>query len=341
MASRRAPEDAMFSDAQQLYKLLMATAAFGLVLSVWLVGLLMWVVAKKRRSKAVEERLKLAQPHLADSGGGRVLRLWHDGREATTVVPGLATRGGVSLWLKRLRSQTGWESPLSSALLGLSGAIGIAAAAAYLVTSSFMAALGAPVAVIVVFYILVTQRIAKRKNTFERQLIDALDLAARSLRVGHPLVGSFHMIAEEVPAPVGELFAEVCQQQQLGMSLDQALREVSQRNQSEDLKLFATSVVIQLSSGGNLADMMERLANVIRERNRLARRVRVLTAQTQFSKRILLALPLFIFVLLNMVNPQYMHPLYTTFTGQCLMAASAISLLLGWLMMNWLSKLTT
>jgi tight adherence protein B len=330
----------MFSDLQQLYKLLMTAAAFGLVLSVWLVGVLLWVLARKRRTNVVEERLKLAQPDLSDPSGGRVLRLWHEGREATTVVPGLGGNGGAVTWVKRLRSSTGWESPLSSVLLGLTGMICLAGVAAYLLTSSLIASAGAPVLVLVVFYLVITQRIAKRKNIFERQLVDALDLAARSLRVGHPLVGSFRMISEEIPAPVGELFAEVCQQQQLGMALDQALRDVARRNPSEDLKLFATSVVIQLSSGGNLADMMERLANVIRERNRLARRVHVLTTQTQFSKRILLALPFFIFVLLNVINPEYMTPLYTTFIGQCVLAASAVSLLLGWMMMNWIAKLT-
>jgi len=330
----------MFSDPQQLYTLLMTAAVFGLVLSLWLLAVVFWVLARKRRTTVVEQRLKLAQPDQTDSSGGRVLRLWHEGRQATTVVPGLSGGGGLSAWLKRLRSSTGWESPLSNLLLGLTATACLAGAAAYLLTSSMIASAGAPVAVVIAFYILVTQRIAKRKSIFERQLVDALDLAARSLRVGHPLVGSFRMISEEIPAPVGELFAEVCQQQQLGMGLDQALRDVARRNPSEDLKLFATSVVIQLSSGGNLADMMERLANVIRERNRLARRVQVLTTQTQFSKRILLALPFFIFVLLNVLNPEYMVPLYATFIGQCVLAASAVSLLLGWMMMNWIAKLT-
>jgi tight adherence protein B len=98
-------------------------------------------------------------------------------------------------------------------------------------------------------------------------------------------------------------------------------------------------VVIQLNSGGNLADMMERLANVIRERQRLARRVKVLTAQTQFSKRVLLSLPFLIFVVLNLINPNYMRPLYTTFPGQMILLAAGLGLLLGWVTMNWLSKL--
>jgi tight adherence protein B len=330
----------MPSNPQQIVSLLIAAAAFGLVLSVWLVLVLLWSMKRRQKSSQVEQRLKLVRPELHDAGAGRILRLWHDGKEATTVVPGLANDNGLIVRLERMRVDAGSEAPLTSTFFGLLAAMVISGLGAWLFTSSLMAAAALPVAVLLGFYIYVTYRISSRRNIFERQLIDALDLAARSLRVGHPLVGSFRMISEELPAPVGELFGEVCQQQQLGVSMDQALRDIARRSDSDDLKFFATCVVIQLGSGGNLADMMERLANVIRERNRLARRVRVLTAQTQFSKRILLALPFFIFVLLAVLNPTYMKPLYTTFAGDVLIVVSGIGLLLGWLTMNWLSKLT-
>jgi tight adherence protein B len=105
------------------------------------------------------------------------------------------------------------------------------------------------------------------------------------------------------------------------------------------MKFFATSVVIQLRSGGNLADMMDRLAFVIRDRMRLARRVRVLTAQTQFSKRILQALPFAIFVILCLINPEYMQPLYTTSTGKTILGAAGAGLLAGTYTMNRLAVL--
>jgi tight adherence protein B len=332
----------MFNDPLTL---LIAAGAFGLVLSVWLVGVVFWSLRKGKRIEEVSDRLKLVQSagHNSLAGEddqGRVLRLWRDGQEATTVVPGLDQNGGLMKRLERTRTDAGIEAPVSSLLIGALVIVLISALAMYLLTDSIMMTLAAPIAVAVVSYIALTSRIAKRQATFERQLVDALDLASRSLRVGHPLVGSFQMISEEVAAPVGPLFGDVCQQQQLGVSLDQALRGVAGASHSDDLKLFATSVVIQLRSGGNLADMMERVANVIRERNRLTRRVRVLTAQTQMSKRVLLALPFFIFVLLNIINPDYMRPLYSTLTGQIIMAIAAIGLLIGWIIMNWLSNLT-
>lgn len=147
------------------------------------------------------------------------------------------------------------------------------------------------------------------------------------------------MIAQEIPAPVGTVFSEICQQEDLGVSLDNALRKVCAATPSPDLKLFATSIVIQVRSGGNLADMMERLAAVIRDRLRLARRVRVLIAQTKLSKHILLVLPFFIFVVLNMVNPQFMKPLYSTSTGHKLLAFSAVAMFIGAWVMNRLAVL--
>ena len=174
--------------------------------------------------------------------------------------------------LERYRIEAGLESSLRGLILGGIGLIAFVATVAYLLTGNVMMAVAAPIAVAVLCYIIISSRVAKRQAIFERQLVDGLELAARSLRVGHPLVGSFRMISEEIGAPVGMLFGEVCQQQELGISLDEALRGVAARAHSDDLNLFATSVVIQLRSGGNLADMMERVANVIRERNRLSRR---------------------------------------------------------------------
>jgi len=297
-------------------------------------------MARKRRSSAVGERLKLVQPRLTGDGTGRVLRLWHDGREATTVVPNRATPFAPVARMRKFLLAAGLKASLPQLLLRLGGAIVFATGSVYVIANSAIAAIGAPVALLIGLYIYLSNVVARSRATFDRQLIDALDLAARSLRVGHPLVGAFRLISEEVPAPIGPLFGEVCQQQQLGMAMDQSLRDVADRNDSEDLKFFATSVVIQLRSGGNLADMMERITAVMRDRARLARRVKVLTAQTQLSKRILLALPFFVFVLLNVVNPVYMFPLYTTALGQMIMLAAAVGLVLGWMMMNWLSKLT-
>src|SRR5204862_1993783 len=104
------------------------------------------------------------------------------------------------------------------------------------------------------------------------------------------------------------VLSDICQRHGMGANLEEVLRESGDESASPDMKLFSTSVAIQIRTGGNLADLMERLAYVIRDRMRLHRRVRVLTAQTQMSKRVLLALPFIMFIVLNMLNPKYMTP---------------------------------
>ncbi len=314
-------------------------AALGLVLCLWLGALVLWLSQRAKRAKLMKQRLASIQNNGVVTEG-RTLRLWHEGKEATTIVPLSISQGGIATWMEDLRVQAGWTTPLPSALLGLGGVLIAVGIATYLFTGAPLMAVGGPVATLIVFWIYLQQRISKRTTHFDRNLIDALELAARSLRAGHPLLGSFQLIAEEIPAPIGDLFGKVCQQQDLGLAMEDSLRAIADDTRSDDLKLFATSVVIQMRSGGNLADMMMRLANVIRERNRLQRRIRVLTSQTQFSKRVLLALPFLVFILLNIMNPVYMQPLYDTAPGQMIMVASASGLLLGWMMMNWLSKLT-
>ena len=159
----------------------------------------------------------------------------------------------------------------------------------------------------------------------------------RLVRAGHPLVGAFQLIATEVPPPVGGLFAEICQAQEMGLTIERAILEVGRTFNNADVRIFGTSVAIQLRSGGNLADMMDRLAYVIRDRMRLSRRVRVLTAQTQFSKRILAVLPVVVFVVLSSVNPKYMSTMYSTQTGRYLLTIAAVGVLLGIWIMNRIS----
>mgnify|MGYP003950495469 CR=1 FL=1 len=118
-----------------------------------------------------------------------------------------------------------------------------------------------------------------------------------------------------------------------------ALLNASQKSRSPDMKIFATSVAIQLRSGGNLADMIDRVAWVVRERMRLSRRARVLTAEAQLSKWVLLALPLGMFVLLNVINPEYMDPFFNTFLGGVMMGVAVLMLAMGAWLMNRMAAL--
>jgi tight adherence protein B len=169
--------------------------------------------------------------------------------------------------------------------------------------------------------------------------VDALGISARALRAGLPLMGSFQLISEEIDDPIGSIFFQICHEQLLGLDMKDSIRKVAKTVPSAELKLFATSVAIQLQSGGNLAELMDSLASVIRARMRLNRRVRVLTAQTQMSKRILIALPILLFLLLNLLSPEYMEMFYTTTPGKYMLIAMASTVLFGAWVMNRLAVL--
>ena len=138
-----------------------------------------------------------------------------------------------------------------------------------LITRNPLLALGVVALAFLLARMWMQRRIVQRMMLFEGQLIDGLELEARSLRAGHPLAASFQLIADEIKPPVSTVFGEICQRQTLGVSMEEALRLAAARSGSADLNLFSASVIIQIRSGGNLADMMDRLACVVRDRRRL------------------------------------------------------------------------
>jgi len=310
-------------------------AAFVLVLGLWLIAVLLWRMWQARRKQLVDQRLGLGEA----VGPTRQLRLWHDGKEAITRVPDLSFRPTLSQRLERTRQDAGFQVPLQTLVLMLVGLAGLTAMVTLVISGSAVLSLIGVLAVILVFWIYVKHRSSKRQELFDRQLVDSLDLAARSLRAGHPLMGAFRLIAEEIDPPVGSVFAKICQQQTLGVSLEEALRSEAAVSGSDDLKLFATSVVIQIRSGGNLASMMERLSAVISDRMRLNRQVRILIAQTQLSKRILMALPIIVLGIISLLKPDYLIPLFSTSEGRIMLITAGALLLVGSWSMNRLARL--
>lgn len=319
-------------DPRTLLALLIGVSVFLFIACAW--GMAVIYIGSKRKSRenAIGQRLGIAEIPVEGAAGTRTLRLWHEGREVTTAV----LEGGVDTFADKFARQckeAGFEAPVKTILLGVAGGMCGAFALVLLFTGSILAGIAAAVATVMGFRMVLNMKVNKRRNLFESQLVDALELAARSLRVGHPLPGAFRLASEEIAAPVGVIFGNMVQQQELGVPLDQAVAQAAADSSSDDLKLFATAVIIQIRSGGNLADMMERVVAVMRDRQRLSRRVRVLIAQTQFSKQVLLSLPIGMFVLLNVMNPEYMRPLYTESNGQMIILAAACMLGVGaWVM---------
>ena len=321
---------------QDLLNILIPLAVFGIVFAIWLGVLLIRGMQRTSRSEKIGERLDgLLEGEASEE---KTLALWREDGVTTTTVE-REREQTLGERLQQMVTDAGWSSP-PGLLIGVTLAVSLFfSVVLFLLTGSILPGIGATIAICLGFWTYLKHCVSKRVAIFEQQFVDSLDLAARSLRAGHPLQGAFRLIAEEIPAPVSSVFHEICQQQELGVSMENALKNVSDKSSSQDLRLFATSVTIQMRSGGNLADMMGRLASVIRDRLRLNRRVRVLTAQTQFSKRILLVLPFIVFFVLNLINPNYMTPMYKTFAGNVLLCIGAGGLILGAWVMSKISVL--
>ncbi len=131
----------------------------------------------------------------------------------------------------------------------------------------------------------------RRLKTFAAQLPDALELVARALRAGHSLAAGMHVVAEEMPAPIGNEFGRVFEEQNLGIPLEEALRNMSERVPNLDLQFFVTAVVLQRQTGGDLAEILDKIGYVIRERFKIWGQVQALTGEGRLSGIVLLALP--------------------------------------------------
>ena len=326
-------------DSEKLAKLFMQLAVFGLVIAVWLAILTIWWFKRSQKTKKLERRLQFAQEgSTTPAEDERVIRLWHDGKAVDAFVPDQFHMSWGE-WLERLREDAGWVTPMPR-VLAIVASIAVAGLVFMgIVRGNWFMGLAAAAAIVCGFRTLLLRAISKQTARFEKQLVDALDLGARSLRAGHPLSGAFKLIAEEIPAPVSNMFREIIEQEALGVSLSRALFMASQKSRNPDMKIFATSVMIQLRSGGNLAEMIDRVAWVVRERMRLNRRARVLTAEANMSKWVLIALPLGMFVILYALNPEYMEPFFTTFLGTVMMVVATAMLCLGAWLMSAMAKL--
>ncbi|MHC4293135.1 MAG: type II secretion system F family protein [Planctomycetota bacterium] len=317
----------------QLINIIVLVTVFGLVFSIWCICIFLWLGKYLLRLKAIQERLGLIRK---ESGETKTLRLWREVQEET----GTAFKEDkLSLQekLEAFRKDVGWNAPAFMVFLGVFGAVILVFLLAYVLTGGWLIGLAASLAVIIAFVTYTNRRLNKREEIFERQLLDALGIASRALRAGHPLVGAFQLVSEEINDPLGGLFYRICKEQELGVDLKDSIYKAARSSRNAEMKLLATAVVIQFQSGGNFADLMDSLSTVIRSRVRLNRRIRVITAQTRFSKMVLIGLPIFLFFLLNIMNPDYMKPLYNTETGRYMMGIMVISILIGSWLMNKMS----
>jgi|CXWL01.1.fsa_nt_gi tight adherence protein B len=175
---------------------------------------------------------------------------------------------------------------------------------------------------------------SQRMAMFERQLPEALELVSRALRAGHAFSVGLKIVGDEAADPIGQEFRRVFDEVSMGVALPQALQNMTERVDSVDVRFFITSVMVQRETGGNLAEIIDSLAGLIRQRFELQLKVSALSAEGRFSAIILLGLPVVVGLLLYSMNPDYMGLLFSDPIGHSITTAGSILMVLGAIVMK-------
>lgn len=168
-----------------------------------------------------------------------------------------------------------------------------------------------------------------RLSKFATQLCEALELVARALRAGHSVAAAMQSVSEEMPNPIAREFGRVYEEQNLGVSLDLALRNLAERIPNLDLKFFVTAVIIQRQTGGDLAEILDKIGYVIRERFKIMGMVQALTGEGRISGVVLIGLPFFLLFAMMYLSPDYVSLLWTDPRGRTMSGVACFMMALG------------
>jgi tight adherence protein B len=173
------------------------------------------------------------------------------------------------------------------------------------------------------------KQLERQRKLFAEQLPDNLQVLASALRAGHSFIGALSVVVNDAPEPARSEFQRVVADEQLGVPIDQALHVVVERMQSRELEQVALVGALQRETGGNTAEVLDQVVDTIRERFELQRTVQTLTAQGRMSRWVLTALPLFLLLVITIINPGYMSIMYDSTGGRVVLVLSGISVLCG------------
>lgn len=169
----------------------------------------------------------------------------------------------------------------------------------------------------------------KRMNRINQQLPEALELLSRSLRSGHSLAAGFGLIASEMHEPISQEFGRAFEEQNLGIPLEEALQGMTVRVPNMDLRFFATAVILQRATGGDLAEILDKIGRLVRDRFKLAGQIQALTGEGRLSGVVLLALPPTLFAVMYYLNHDYSMVLFNDPSGRQLLAGALVLQFVG------------
>jgi tight adherence protein B len=213
----------------------------------------------------------------------------------------------------------------------IAGATIVATLTAALLLYAVLGALFTALALAIPFVVrsVVVRKVQKRRAAFAEQLPDNLQVLASALRAGHSLVGALSVVVDDAPEPARSEFRRIIADEQLGVRLEEAFATVVARMDSRDLEQVALVAALQRETGGNTAEVLDRVCDTIRERFELRRLVNTLTAQGRMSRWVVSLLPVGLLFLITLLNPAYMKPLYTNPLGRVMLLVALVMVVAG------------
>jgi len=241
------------------------------------------------------------------------------------------SRTGAGTWLARLIEKSGVQTTPSTIMtVGMVAAASGGVVAIVFTGKAWAAGLAAACGAAMPILYLVHKRSVRMKR-FEEMFPEALDLLSRAIRAGHAFQTAMGMVADELGDPVGPEFKKSFDQQNYGLPLRDALNEMAERMSILDVRFFVTAVLIQRDTGGNLAEVLDNLAHVVRERFKIRRQINVHTAHGRFTGYVLLALPAALGVALSFINPEHMNLLFRERMGQMMLIGAIVMQTVGFI----------
>jgi tight adherence protein B len=308
--------------------LLLSIMTFLIVVAI--VALIWMFVGTDANQEVVRRRMESVRK--AERRGDVSLNLKLVRDEMLSGVPAIHRLMAQWAWTSRLRDftlQAGMKTKPGTLLLLSAGT----ALGAYLITGMFypgfpFALLAGLAAAFVPFSVVAFKR-RRRLHKFEEHFPEALDLLGRAVRAGHAFTTGLEMIGKETAEPVAGEFRTLFEEQNFGLPLRDAMLNMTERIPLVDVRFFVTALLIQKETGGNLAEILDGLARVIRDRFRIYREVKTRTAQGRLTAAILISLPPLMMLMLQVINPHYMRVLFDDPLGPKVLAVAATMQLVG------------
>jgi len=286
--------------------------------------LTVWVVTSARSTQEIV-RGRIEELQAAERWGGIAsnLKLVRDEMYSTVpVLHRMMAQSPSAIWIQKFMSQAGVKTKPAKLLL-VSVVTGVVTY--FLVGFLFPFFISVPMGILVSLIPLgnVAWKRRKRFDQFEERFPDALDMFARAVRAGHAFTSAMEMVVKESPEPIAAEFSIVYDEQNFGIPLRDALIHLTDRIPLVDARFFVTTLNVQKESGGNLAEVLDQLSRVIRERFRIQRDVKVKTALGRMTAGILMSLPIAMLVMLMFLNPDYEMVLFSDPMGPTILAIAA------------------